>query len=203
MSRRHYKVSGGGVLPAGYAECEWIESTGTQYIDTGVKGNILTGLEFTFAKTADISSYDAYIGGKLDDFTFARYSRLGVYLRIHTKEISTKYDQITDFSTLSIKNGIATYHSKTYSYNYDVIQSASDNIHLCNVSNLSRPSKIKIKKLLMYGVQDTIERDTIPALRLSDNKPGLYDLCGSICPLTGTPFYINAGTGEFLYKLKS
>ena len=35
--------------------------------------------------------------------------------------------------------------------------------------------------------------DYIPAKRNSDNVLGMYDLCGSICPLTGTPFYINAG----------
>lgn len=40
--------------------------------------------------------------------------------------------------------------------------------------------------------------DLIPCIRKSDNKPGMYDLCSSICPLTGTPFYINAGTGEFI-----
>lgn len=38
----------------------------------------------------------------------------------------------------------------------------------------------------------------IPCRRKSDNKLGMYDLCGSICPLTKSPFYINAGTGEFL-----
>ena len=38
----------------------------------------------------------------------------------------------------------------------------------------------------------------VPCIRKSDNKPGLYDLCGSICPLTGNSFYINAGTGEFV-----
>lgn len=38
-------------------------------------------------------------------------------------------------------------------------------------------------------------RNLVPAVRVSDSKPGMYDLCGSICPLTNTPFYINSGTG--------
>lgn len=37
----------------------------------------------------------------------------------------------------------------------------------------------------------------IPCYRKSDGVIGMYDLCGSICPLTNTPFYINAGTGTF------
>lgn len=54
-----------------------------------------------------------------------------------------------------------------------------------------------------YGVKywdlhNKLAGNFIPCVRLSDSKPGLYDLCGSICPLTGTPFYINAGTGEFV-----
>ena len=49
-------------------------------------------------------------------------------------------------------------------------------------------------------IKDTgvLLRNFIHCIRKSDSKPGLYDLCKSICPLTGTPFYINAGTGEFV-----
>jgi hypothetical protein len=43
-----------------------------------------------------------------------------------------------------------------------------------------------------------IKRFYIPCYRKVDSKPGMYDLAGSICPLTNSPFYINAGTGEFL-----
>ena len=41
--------------------------------------------------------------------------------------------------------------------------------------------------------------DAAPAVRISDSKPGLYDLCRSICPLTNSPFYVNAGTGDFTW----
>lgn len=39
-------------------------------------------------------------------------------------------------------------------------------------------------------------RDMIPVVRNSDDKPGMYDLCGSVCGLTETPFYVNHGTGN-------
>lgn len=43
-------------------------------------------------------------------------------------------------------------------------------------------------------------RDMIPVVRISDNKPGMWDLCGSVCTLTGTSFYIKAGgSGDFSY----
>lgn len=39
---------------------------------------------------------------------------------------------------------------------------------------------------------DILVREFIPALRVSDSKPGLYDTVNSV-------FYTNAGSGEFLY----
>ncbi len=47
-----------------------------------------------------------------------------------------------------------------------------------------------------YGCKITIDdvdvRDYIPAKDLTTGEVGLYDNCGSICSLTGTPFYIQA-----------
>ena len=39
--------------------------------------------------------------------------------------------------------------------------------------------------------------DLVPCYRKSDGVIGMYDLCGNVCPLTGTAFFINAGTGSF------
>ena len=36
------------VLPAGYAQLEWIESTGEQYIDTGVDAGANTTIDMSF-----------------------------------------------------------------------------------------------------------------------------------------------------------
>lgn len=52
-------------------------------------------------------------------------------------------------------------------------------------------------RITEYGI--AIQR-LVPVVRLADSKAGMYDLCGSICPLTNSPFYINAGTGaDFTY----
>lgn len=39
-------------------------------------------------------------------------------------------------------------------------------------------------------------RDFVPCYRKADDVTGFYDLCGSICPLTGTPFYINSNPNQ-------
>ena len=62
-------------------------------------------------------------------------------------------------------------------------------------------------KIRGFAVRDTngsLVRSLVPCIRLPDYKPGMYDACGSICPLTGTPFYINSGTGaDFKYPTSS
>ena len=40
---------------------------------------------------------------------------------------------------------------------------------------------------------DTLLRDYCAAMRLSDNKPGMYDFVNGV-------FYTNAGNGEFLFN---
>ena len=61
-------------------------------------------------------------------------------------------------------------------------------------------SRYSVSRVFSYKATDgqRIIRDYIPVVRISDGKPGFYDLCHSICPLTGTSFYVNAGTGEFV-----
>lgn len=39
--------------------------------------------------------------------------------------------------------------------------------------------------------------DLVPCYRKTDNVIGMYDLCGNICPLTDTAFFINSGSGAF------
>ena len=51
--------------------------------------------------------------------------------------------------------------------------------------------------LRFFDSTGTMVRSFIPCYRKSDGEIGLYDLCGSICPQTGTPFYVNLGSGTF------
>lgn len=53
-------------------------------------------------------------------------------------------------------------------------------------------------KEISFSSGSEVTRDLVPCYRKVDNVRGMYDLSGSICPLTGTPFYVNAGAGEFI-----
>lgn len=57
----------------------------------------------------------------------------------------------------------------------------------------------KIYEAKIFDGNDTLLRHFVPVLRIEDNKPGLFDLCGSICSMTNTSFYISTTNAEFVY----
>lgn len=56
--------------------------------------------------------------------------------------------------------------------------------------------KLKIARIRQNGV---VVREYVPKRRISDGVVGLLELNGNICPLSGTNFFINAGSGDFLF----
>lgn len=212
--RREYKTK--GILPPGYAECEYIESTGTQYIRTTVNARSVkkydaTAMDVNLRKTVVICGYSV-------DFTplaFTGDIGLGTISSCFNKKWwgTNSYDTSSFLDMSFIQDGT---NSKLYvngelatinagnagTFIYPSISVPNVNLIIFTTYNTIWMAEIKLKHLALYNSNGNAIADMYPALRTSDNKPGLYDLCGSICSLTNTPFYINAGTGEFLYQLK-
>jgi predicted ribosome quality control (RQC) complex YloA/Tae2 family protein len=64
-----------GILPKEYQQVEYIESTGTQYIDTGLKPNAETIFNITFQLTSVAQpSYAVLFGAQNTSYGFPRYS---------------------------------------------------------------------------------------------------------------------------------
>lgn len=216
MSRRRglIGVSVGGRLPAGYQEVEYLESTGTQYIDTGISpySEIEIEAECIFTQVASLNMvYGISSGWKANEFSFgwnitkpfvgygAYWSAPGDYwANPPTLDTGINYKIVNSYA------GCVVYKDGGYLG----IAMAEQNKYLFNTLNtiyiFAKPLMSGFGLLKLYSLtirnHDTTVQDAnfVPCLRIADNKPGMYDLCGSICPLTGTPFYINAGTGEFI-----
>lgn len=215
MRREHKSESGGGGLPAGYQQLEYLQSTGTQSINTNLSvnttkhkreidfmwidnsgGQCLFGAgnsnDTQWACTGYRGGYDLYffIGSTAGTSTIANRCNISQNVR---------YNLIIEYNT--------QYHSLIRTFNGNAVTTSfSGNITSSPLSLFSSNNGGTVAlgyKGRIYSAKltnnDVLVRDFIPALRISDSKPGLYDLCGSICPLTNTPFYINAGTGEFSY----
>lgn len=188
------------LLPSGYRQLEYLESTGTQYINTGVLDGENLDFELTVKQRNTNSNwmfFGARYGNKSDEETllWAISDNPSQPLRLGYK--STWY--YTSFSTeawhtikmegnkLYIDGSLAiTFTKSSFSRKYPVYLFA---VNLAGASSYSDFICFSSAKLWNNG---NLVRDYVPALRRADNKPGLYDLVND-------QFYINSGTGEFLY----
>ena len=191
-------------LPEGYRKVDYLESTGVQWIDTGVIPSYARGddvysqIEF---KCLDISRLQRISGVSEGEEKFIQFflnhgspSILGV--EVNSLSWITYGEADTDWHT-------AGYDVRTKTANFDGTEypypSIADYVEYSLPLYLfARNSDGKTELFFTGRIRSftyTDIRSYIPCVRISDSKPGMYDLCGSICPLTGTPFYINAGAG--------
>ena len=205
---KDYKVYGNTVqskLPSGYTQVDYIESSGTQYIDTGVNADINLDVKIDMQYT-DINASN-------NDTNFGALSHVGnSYTRYHINKTGGGFLQAFVLSS-SNSLSIASYNVLRHSY---YIKARERKLYYDN-QELSLPESLQTDTLLnfwlfgrnsnesnlifynsskLYSCQmyynDILVRDFIPCYRNSDNEVGLYDLVNKI-------FYTNQGTGTFTY----
>lgn len=204
-------------LPNEYTPLNYIESTGTQYIEL----------------SSNISSYSSY---RLEVDILGRYSsdnRNGIFGAYPNNQVisafyqyNTSTQKITYSSTVGgdpANGGISCFRNcrshyvLTNSIKEWTLYDSNGEVAETSSQVLTRPLNGSITKIKLFGsylhaqsypiglyslnitINNTLLFDLHPAKRNSDGVIGLYDNCGTICQLTGTPFYINAGTGIFLF----
>ena len=200
LLKTHDKLNKFGI-PLEYTRVEYLESTGTQYIDTGVNADSDLGFDVSY---------------KWDTFNTANSRFLGVikqdgttYLRHHSSDSSSSFayfvsTEKTDIQTVAT-TGFHTfkYDSVSKNFNYDGTEIAATtpttfNVGLNfwlfgrngNIESLKSYASVKIHSAKLYD-KSTLVRDFIPVL---DNvgRPAMYDKVSK-------QLFYNAGTGEFNY----
>ena len=187
----------------GYTLIEYIESTGTQYIDTGFKPNqdtsvIMTYLALPSARGAlfgtrlsesGISYGDVYTGdGKFrSDYntgeglsctlTSDYYSRK---LTLHKDKNSSSLSTISNQYLCDVSSNIAIFQ-----INYNLVFPGYNSGGNVSVSN----NKYRIYNFKIYD-NNTLVRDFAPALDIN-GTPCMYDK-------VSRTFFYNAGTGQFV-----
>lgn len=188
-------------LPTGYTQVEYIQSSGTQYIDTGFKPNqdtrVVIETQFigapdsggsavfgtrTGAGNAEFSVFympSQMFIGYANAYKFADWAYANARLTIDTnKNVTT----VTDGS-----------HNAPVTQTYSSF-TAANNLYICTCINNGTPytgataftGKIYSCKIYDNG---TLVRDFVPC-KSSSGAIGLYDLVNSA-------FYTNAGSGAF------
>ena len=175
-----------GRVPQEYEEVEYIQSTGTQYIDTGIVGNENTGFDITFSTSNSLGTTDfgAIFGAR--------------------KKSSENEIQLTTFHAES--SGFSgTFRFGNSSYNAGLTSGSKINFKLINktitrhdgsletlTGSFTTPSTITIfalnqngsitqygsVKLYSFKIYDgnNLIRDYIPVYRKSDNVIGFWPL---------------------------
>ena len=193
-------------LPSNYKQLEWIESTGTQYINTGLNTSIKRKIEIGLSTTST-SRYNIYGSGGGDQSSQITYSiRVGSssypkfsFLSRSNSPGTTITDVNEDINkhdiVLDIKNAIGTIDGVDYTL-YQNTGTTSYREYVFAYSRLGTVdnsySFVGRVYYAKYYEDDILVRDFIPVKNLNTNIIGLYDLINDV-------FYTNAGTGTFNY----
>lgn len=168
------------VPPYGYQRLQYIQSTGTQYIDSGLVVNKTDSYDYSIK--AQFSN-DAY-GGANGYMQFKSGIANG-----EKAVIRVVYDGATHTERVYVDNFLNTLTDWTNSYNEANVKIGilkmgdPDNGWHSGDAQIGKLYSLKIKK------NGTLVRDFIPCINAS-GAVGLYDLVGK-------QFYGNAGTGAF------
>ena len=186
---------GGGRLPSGYQEVEYIESNGTQYIDSGIPLGFENGFEVKFYnKSRSASSgYGAIFGCRTPYYELVSFMNNGT-LRWGAWGGTTPYIRQNTLQECSLHNGVFTDCNGNQT---TLARVADDCLYNAYVfGNNERNSFIhgglgcRIYYLKLYYQNDLI-RDFIPCYHKVSGEIGMYD------PVTKT-FFTNQGTGSFM-----
>lgn len=194
-------LKGGSRLPSGYTQLEYIQSSGTQYIDTGIKPNQDTSIEIEAIPSA---VGETYLGEGFCPYA-AGVSNNDSAFECYTSQDQYEFDydgQIVYLATATVGDVLKINHSKnvvsltvngadvyTQIFEYKSFESPYTLTLFARHRASLVYSKGKIKKCKIKS-GDTLVRDFYPAKSINGTI-GLYDLVNSA-------FYTNAGTGTFI-----
>ena len=196
-------------LPLGYTEVEYIASSGTQYIDTGIVPKSTTRLVCDFrlpiVPTArfrcgwgSAGSQEALWFGNTADFSDFATSVSATYVQTQPGVAVDTDRHVFDLAKGSLK--FDGYEYSTEATLGDTALTGKDTagkaktMYLFTLHQGWSPPVGPCGSMEVYSCQiydgETLVRDFVPAVRASDNKAGLYDTVTKA-------FFGNLGTGDF------
>lgn len=184
-----------------YEVLDYLLSTGTQFINTGIYPTEKTKTEIEFGGT----SFNTILGTYKSSERYcvsnnnAEFSRMNCSFG-NTDVLETTYPPLRDLTKLVIDNGIftygnntiATFSSQTFTCSYAMYLfclNREGTATFYNTNNL----KISYCKIWENG---TLIRNLVPTIRLSDLAIGMYDKVNKV-------FMPNSGSGVFTYGART
>lgn len=188
------------LLPDGYTQLEYIQSNGTQYINTGFKPTGNTRVVVDFSAYNQTTAQQGIFGsrpGATGRFTlFTGHSTTSLQVDYNTEKSLADQDveisglDLTKRVNISMNNKlvidgttVSSTAVKSFISTYDMYLFANNNIGVVQL-----PSSLNLYSCAIYD-DNTLVRNFVPC-KNPDGVVGLYDSVNS-------QFYQNAGTGSF------
>lgn len=181
-------------LPDGYTELEYIESSGTQYIDTGFKPNQDTRVAMNVSGVSTSSGTAALFGGRTayGSSAFAMWALSGVIRTDYGSNLLQTDQPYTTVQSIDKNKNITILNGAENTQPYSAFQSNA-NLTIFTINDAASDVDSRMISMRLYSCQiydnGTLIRDYVPA-KNSGDVIGLYDLVNDT-------FYQNAGTGVF------
>ena len=181
-------------LPEGYMELSWIEGTGTQYVDTGVKmtNRSTVDLKLTFTS----ASYTGLVFGSRTSATAKNFAwaQVGTKFQIDYRNYSeNRFQQEIDTNgtIIHVDPTSCIINGTEYAISGSDAFEADTNAYIFNASGSNFTTVLGKFKLYSCRISDsdTLVRNFIPCINPSGDV-GLFDVVNDV-------FYHNAGSGAF------
>ena len=199
-----YNSERGMFLPDDYVQLEYIEGTGTQWIDAGVKANQDTVVEIKFEITGNETGYGAVFGSRTNSssncfnaWTKCGNGKIGVQIGNSGSKNCNTTQSLNVVYNLKVSNGNITVNGDSANFTPVSDFETPLNVRIFNIANGSTSSsgtgnRILIGKVYSFKLykSNIIIRNMIPSKRKSDNVIGMYDM-------VSRQFFTNSGTGSF------
>ena len=196
MERRRALMAMQSELPGAYRRVEYLESSGTQYIDTNIVPTVFNACKFHI-KCALLSE-DTTVFYGINDFRLGGSSFQGVSSNYRLRRDASGatnyvgYVQHGEVFDQTIDNKM--FYCLNQSFRMSVSESNLNTQHLYLYAQGAKSGNTN-RALRVYEFSYNDMKGTainfIPCVRKPDNKPGMYDTVSKT-------FYTNAGTGEFI-----
>jgi hypothetical protein len=186
-------------LPSAYQEVEWIWSSGSQYIDTGMQFTNNTNSEFDLAFTSNRSGWTWIIWAQKQNvntswaiwispssFTYQQWSAFGDWNS--TPTLDQKYHFNNSWSNIYIDDNLVKSIWSPWTFTTPV----NWTIFKVNYQNSTWFYYLLSAKLYSCKIYEssTLVRDFVPCYRIADSVIWLYDVVNDT-------FYTNAGSWTF------
>jgi hypothetical protein len=194
-------------LPAAYTALEYLESSGTQYIDTGIylsnAHNVTVQAQQVTSSAASMALFGSQDDGNATSFALSLYGAAQGFFGWFF------YKTVSQAISLNLTPGVNSFDSLAYAVVNGRLLINGSLLPLSTASgaftagrpcwvfarnSYAAPTKF-IGRIFAFEIAGAANMKLIPALRNADGVPGMFDTVSK-------QFFTNAGTGVFGYRVK-